>query len=166
VAYTVSEKVLARNLRRQTWDSRLSDILDGLQQGRSLEDIGSEYGVSRQRVLQIIKRAGVDSVYALKDKRGRKPEICKVCSGEYPYGRYRDHIAEAGHRYMHMTGGRSHDHAAVIADYKSGMRGREIGQKYGFAPEYTYRILSIYGIKPDGGFYRGKRKMRSGPRKP
>lgn len=114
----------------------------------SLEQVGLRFGVSRQRVQQILTQFGYPT-------RNLRPAlvICKMCGEAYPHGAYEAHRAAAGHKFMKpVTRMPQAQIDAVVADYLAGMRGQDIADKHGLGyQEHVYRVLKLAGIEPDRG---------------
>ena len=141
-------------------------ICDMYRSGMTLAAIGGEFGITRERVRQILRRAGVPSA-------GRRPS----CRAKVTKAHVKQMIAlapamsvrEIAERlglnrqnvYTHLckngvkakVGKRQcrpdtiERAFAIAADYKSGMKTREIAGKYGTQQATIYRFLKVANVK-------------------
>jgi hypothetical protein len=54
-------------------------VIERYQELRNLERTGREFGITRERVRQIVNRAGISTARQLKPKSEKKPRLCKEC---------------------------------------------------------------------------------------
>jgi len=54
-------------------------VIERYRQLRNLERTGREFGITRERVRQIVNRAGIATGRQLKPRPERKPRLCKEC---------------------------------------------------------------------------------------
>ncbi len=55
------------------------EVIERYRQLRNLERTGREFGITRERVRQIVNRAGITTGRQLKPRTERKPRRCKEC---------------------------------------------------------------------------------------
>lgn len=106
--------------------------------GRSLQSVGEEHGVSRQRVNQIVKRmVGAVSL------RSKTPTIidCPAC-GQFEVPRssspWKDHLKEAGHPPSTRKG--LAQKARIVQMYRSGMSGPQIASALGWSEAQASKV--------------------------
>jgi len=57
-------------------------VIARYQELRNLERTGQEFGITRERVRQIVNRAGISTARVLKEKPARPERLCKECGAE------------------------------------------------------------------------------------
>lgn len=123
-----------------------------LQDKLTLEELGMRYGVSRQRMHQLLKSIGIVGYeYRFLRAKEQKFATCKVCDQTYPRtdrwrGGYRTHCTKAGHpaRISKETWAKTQ---LIVADYLAGMKNKDIAVKYGMRHvEYVYRYLNYCNL--------------------
>jgi transposase len=124
------------------------------------EQIGEKYGVSRERVRQILVATGVDTKELLHRKSlatgaAYQPRTCAICGNPLPLRAELDagtgeswssHVNRLHHRLMNLgkrsTPEENAKRAAIVVDYLAGMREKDIRAKYGVtATTVTYALL-------------------------
>ncbi len=90
-----------------TWlDVRNDDIVVRLHRGvETYEQIGQRFGLSRERVRQIGRNAGIDRNHQYPPNRPRsiRGNDCRECGQRIPQGQMRSHRTFAGHAFKHGT---------------------------------------------------------------
>lgn len=138
---------------------------------RTFAEIGRMFGVTRERVRQLVAATGVDtkalnlervraqSVIYNPDLRPMKP--CTVCSKDYQEGRYDAHLRKAKHPRMDTLEWAA-KRAAIAQDYAAGMLIREIIAKHGVNAPAVNRARREAGIplRRPGGFLHGRESIR------
>jgi len=147
-------------------DDRVVRVVAMFKGGATLQAIGCEFGLSRQRIEQILRKAGVagrghvgtkrapswvklDEIRSLAESGLSAKQIAASIGDTYAnvirVARFNDIRIERSKRVAHEeTVGRAF---AVAADYKSGMLSREIAEKYHLKYiEEIYRLLKIAGV--------------------
>ena len=124
------------------------------------EQIAERYGVSRERVRQVLRQAGAD-ITTLKHERlvavGKKyqPRTCAVCHrpitslAERDAGvgeTHKEHVAKYHYPLMNLgtrsTPESNAKRAAIVVDYLAGMKEHDIQAKYGVeGTTITYALL-------------------------
>jgi hypothetical protein len=66
-----------RNVAMRKADPEL--VIERYVELRNLERTGREFGITRERVRQIVNRAGISTGRQLKPKPEKKPRLCKEC---------------------------------------------------------------------------------------
>lgn len=66
-----------RNMAMRKADPQL--VVERYLQVRNLERTGREFGITRERVRQIVNRAGISTARQLKPKPERTARLCKEC---------------------------------------------------------------------------------------
>ncbi len=152
-----------------TGDCREKLMRDRYLGGETLEAIGQAFGVTRERVRQILRRTGCPSL-------GMRPEHCRsVVTPEVEAEIVR--LGQAGHtpgeikaalglsannvfQYLTRHGikaprtikprapGTVAKAHAIAADYQAGLKTSEIAEKYGTQQPSIYRLLRIAGVEP------------------
>lgn len=136
--------------------------------GETLQQIGDDYGLTRERVRQILRKTNVDSL-------GHRPEHCRQAH-ELTANELRavelyqkdmspaEVKAETGVSHAHLYAAlkrlsiprkgaghwlRKAEDADVVALYIAGVKPAEIAERLGFAhATYVYRYLARAGVKP------------------
>jgi hypothetical protein len=54
-------------------------VIARYQELHNLEKTGREFGITRERVRQIVNRAGISTARILKEKPAKPPRLCKEC---------------------------------------------------------------------------------------
>lgn len=111
--------------------------------------IAAHFGISRERVRQILKREL--GITRHRYKRYNVP--CPVCSEPYTQGQYRAHARAAHHAFTPATEAKR---KAVAALYLSGSTGTNIAVALDLYVSDVYRMLDISGIprRKIGGYVR------------
>lgn len=139
------------------------------QGGKTLQQIGDKFGVSRERVRQILRKAGVPTeghrpehrrssvawrkeaeVVALA-RRGNPLSDIAIAVGDCPMN-VRTVLKHYGIKVPRKRRGPKPETVeaawAVAADYRAGMKGPEIAEKHGIAQPQIYRLIAMVGVKP------------------
>lgn len=160
-----------------TGDCRELQMRDLYLGGATLEEIGGQFDVTRERVRQILRHTGVPSL-------GYRPEVCRTAVTPQieaeilrlaRLGKTQGEIADELEINRQNVSVYLRQHGvsvprakrgfrpetiikakAVAADYLAGLTTREIADKHGTHQPTIYRFLRIAGVQP----------MRGAPRKP
>lgn len=127
---------------------------------RTMTSVAAEYGLSRERVRQLLARQGVTG-RSLPRTALEQQETCSLCSGAYRPGLYRAHVAAARHRFNPPGRSGPADEArdlAVAAAYRSGSSARDLAASLGLAVAAVYVILHRAGLWPRGPRPRNRRR--------
>lgn len=133
---------------------RNNEIIRRVMEGRgsvSLQDIASEYHLTRSRVQRIVGDAGI-SMRAMK-RAQRKPVrvICGQCGLTYPKGTYAQHCDASGHRRLTPPGEKVERNRQVVDLYVSGgYNTSEIAEYFEVPQPVVTRILHRSGIRATG----------------
>lgn len=132
--------------------TRDEHILLLISMGRTLEEIGQVYNISRQRVHQIIQRNGVASVKDIRESRshGTRYLECKTCNISYPKGTFYEHVVLDEHIEARQSNYRAKWENLINDYYNSDMTIYEIATKYHVPhTENIYTILANSGLQTD-----------------
>lgn len=132
--------------------SRDERMLELVRSGKTFTEVGREYGMTRERVRQILKAAGLtrDEIHALILARHPKPEPpthkhCALCGNDIPVEDWASHRKAGVHRWTRID----HNKAlfeAVRDDLLAGMRPTAIVAKHHIFPYVIQRVRFKYGI--------------------
>jgi len=117
----------------------------------SLQDIATEYGLTRSRVQRIVGDAGI-SMRAMK-RAQRKPVrvLCGQCGLTYPKGTYAQHCEAAGHRRLTPPGEKIERNKEMVDLYVlGGYNTSEIAEYFEVPQPVVTRILHRAGIRATG----------------
>lgn len=126
---------------------------------RTLEDIASEHGITRERVRQLAKRLGVSRNYKpvpARIRRGRR-RPCKTCGAAVRDGQMRSHRVMVGHTITANATVTARDLRLIREFYIRGLGYRGIGEALGLGPmPIKHHVLSM-GLTPHatGHYQRG-----------
>jgi hypothetical protein len=73
-------------MTHQSWPPPKVDhqkVIARYQEVHNLAQVGREYGLSRERVRQIVNRAGISSARIVKPKPARPVRTCKQCGAQF-----------------------------------------------------------------------------------
>jgi Mor family transcriptional regulator len=112
------------------------------QAGARAFELAAKYGVSRQRVQQILNARGVESVRHPLPERER---TCLVCGQTYT-GLYPAHMRTAQHPHHAGIAKMSPRTEAMAAEVAAGGDVREIAERYGVRPITVYRAANVSGV--------------------
>lgn len=126
------------------------------EQGMTLQAIGDQYGLTRERVHQILRGNGIDTT-AVRGERAeaaearrieRKTKTCPTCGERVPPFQQRTHRRDAGHppRYGTRTD-MGLRYGEIVFDYEAGMLDRDIMAKYGITQSAISRALISRGLR-------------------
>lgn len=142
--------------------TRNQELIQAYQAGMSMAELGAKFGITRQRVSQIMKRNGV---YVAPSRRGRKPtdpaltqkyvaEAVKLGSktkAAEVFGVSADTIGRALRKSgVKLSVGKFSDEkvrADIIRRYESGERLREIAESYGTRAQHVNTLLRKWGVE-------------------
>lgn len=115
-----------------------------------LREVGAIFGVSGQRVQQIL----IENGYQLrgKGKPARSPRIktCLVCGKKYEHGSFQEHSKRENHKQSTRVEENQGRNSQMLREYfDSGLTTAKISEKYGVPQPYIYRILKYRGLKPN-----------------
>lgn len=133
--------------------------------GKTMEEIGAHYGVSRQRICQILQRNGVSTAGA---RRGRKPadpaklaayaqEAITTGSKKQAAEKFGVSVDTIG-RAMRFAGvslrstkfATEDTRADIVKRYLAGERLRVIAESYGTRAQHINSLLRRWGVEPQG----------------
>ncbi len=122
-----------------------------IEDGDTLHAIGESYGRTRERIRQIITKAGVASPYELRAARIKAkreaPRLCRVCGESYPSGKGREHYSAGAHlKLRYGTRIDSERWEGWAADYASGMKVADIMSKWNVNQTSIMRSVDAHGI--------------------
>lgn len=143
-------------------------IISRLKAGETYASVAADFGVTRQRVDQIAKKAGLRLGYRPEVFRkapiwGRIDEAKSLAAQGYSVTQIALQVQDSkanvynalkavGVKTLKTKRQRNPDTIAkafaIAADYKSGMRGADIAAKYGIWQPTIYHFLRIAGVKP------------------
>jgi hypothetical protein len=141
---------------------RDAEILKEYQTGMTMAELGAKHGITRQRISQIFKRAGV---VVAPSRRGRKPvdaalsqayvaEAVKLgnkVQAAQKFGVSPDTIGRALRRAgISLRVGKFTDakvKADIVSRYESGERLREIAESYGTRAQHVNSLLRKWGVE-------------------
>lgn len=151
-------------------NERLAKMKKMYADDHTLQQVGDEFGLSRERVRQILSGAGVETrdagprpqteltktekkIAKLYDK-GEKSPSDLMMEYDITYYSLRRILKRAGVDLKpkgYFVRGPEYDKAdEVVRDYKAKMKIKDIAKKYGFpAPTKVYQILRRKGIEPN-----------------
>lgn len=169
VLAAVSRAALRNELPPRPVSDRHAVILARFEGGETLQQIGDDFGITRERVRQIVKKEGgkargkgnrrrtvpvwskLDTVRRLAADGLSIPEIAAAIgdSGQ----NIRNACLKSG---ITVSRGKRKITPAVVerafdiaADYKAGISGSKIARKYGIPAPTIYRFLRVAGVNPD-----------------
>jgi len=150
-----------------TPQERVDDCLAMLQGGATLEECGQKWGITRERVRQILlKEAGVvaGEIRTARMTRLRAmmgPRLCPYC--KKPYQTNDGHFSRGNHRFSARQENRTPAHIAedanIAADYDAGLTYDAIVAKYDVDNPRITRALRWNGLEPDRRI--AQRKLRT-----
>lgn len=142
--------------------TRNQELIQAYQTGMTMAELGAKFGITRQRVSQIMKKHGV---YVAPSRRGRKPtnpeltqkyvaEAVKLGSKKKAaevFGVSPDAIGRALRKSgVKLSVGKFSDEkvrADIIRRYESGERLREIAESYGTRAQHVNTLLRKWGVE-------------------
>jgi uncharacterized protein (DUF433 family) len=141
--------------RGEQWERRYRN-------GETLEAIGNDYGVSRERVRQVLVKMGVDTKAIIRERAERRvaerptERLCHLgCGQMLPLDGQRGEMFSKETWYAHRRANHpwikpadAAKHEAVVADYDTGMKQKDLTAKYHCAPSLVYRALRYAGRGP------------------
>jgi hypothetical protein len=131
--------------------SRNAEVVEAVKAnpGVKLIEIGQMFGISNQRVSQIINRAGIRRIQpGRKNIQATKYLQCEICSFFYEQGDYEAHCEEAQHDPEPVSNGhRPHTRGKI--DWK------EIGAYLNEHPEVTTTAMAKELGVSRGGLFKG-----------
>lgn len=143
---------LTRSVLQKT--ERNAEIVRRVVDGRgevSLQDIATEYHLTRSRVQRIVADKGI-SMRTIK-RAQRKPSrmICGQCGLPYPKGTYAQHCEAAGHRRLTPPGEKIERNQEIVDLYlNGGYNTSEIAEYFGIPQPVVTRILHRNNIRAAG----------------
>jgi hypothetical protein len=108
--------------------------------------VAHEFGISRERVRQILKREGIDSL-----RHAVEPRVltCDICGAGYVEGGYTKHARAARHvigKGSARRRGASDRTRAMATEYAQGGDAREIASRYGVTRGTVYSAgITVFG---------------------
>lgn len=131
-------------------DARLDDLVGLITAGETLEAAGQKYGITRERVRQLLRTVGIEASkvrQARYDRIAAIPLTCRFCGKEYLAADKTSHFARGNHRFMVRQ--RSPEQIvqdrAIIVDYEAGMLTRDILAKHKVAATRITRAFEWEG---------------------
>lgn len=129
-----------------------------IQQGATLEQLGEVFGLTRERVRQILVKANREMPIVGRAERRRSAleayqnaeMVCSSCGETFIRKDVRTHYRKGTHRWKRNLHKRKPEEiardAAIVADYDAGMVVNQIMEKHDLpAPTYIYRALKWNG---------------------
>lgn len=121
------------------------------------KQIGERYGISRERVRQVLRRAGVDTRQSLHERwlvvaKSYQPPCCPRCHEPYGDETWLEHRSRAHPTMRPEWTARD---KAIAADYAAGMRVEDIRAKHRCQPSAITRAITRQGVpfrRPNGHF--------------
>ena len=132
--------------------SRDARIIELARAGKTYTEIGREFGITRERVRQLLKIAGLsgDEIHALVAARHVKPVVthkhCALCGNDIPVEEWAAHRKEGVHRGTRFGLHHRERFEAVAADLRAGMKIKDICAKHGIFPSEVRRVRQTFGI--------------------
>ena len=137
---------------------RNAEILARLELGiDSYQEIGEDYGITKERVHQIGKRAGYDRHHQYPPNRPRmgKTNTCKDCGERVQSGQMRNHRLVSGHPLKAGTR-TTLGHVVLLREYyERGLGFLAMGQATGLPP-----MTVKYHLKRMGTQFRARRRAQ------
>ena len=133
-------------------EQRLDDLLDLQAMGWTLEQMGAKYGITRERVRQILDKAGSSQMEVRAARMARLraiPRTCRYCGKQYMAND--NHFAKGTHVGVLMypkNPQKVAEDKQIVADYDAGMKTLEICKKWGCNPHRISRALFYAGREP------------------
>jgi DNA-binding CsgD family transcriptional regulator len=120
-----------------------------VQSGLTLQETGAQFGLSRQRVQQVLGEHGYPT------RRPPQGIVCATCGQRYPRGDSKAHRATPEHRRMISRPGQTEKfperNQDIVRRYLAGERTQDIAERYGIVQPSIYTIVRRHGVKPDRG---------------
>ena len=161
--------IRGRNARKRQQDGRIPRIMEMRKEGATLEQIGEEFGITRERVRQLVVKAGLTKEFA---ERPPTPFEVQVFE-EYKAGASIDFVASKlgicsatarswlvkygyeirpSRKRLKQRAERDRLAAQIAERYHAGENTGDIAKAFGFSqPAQIYRYLALAGTKPTRG---------------
>lgn len=145
---------------------RIASIMAMRAEGKSLEQIGAVLNVTRERVRQLVVRAGLSDEFAKRPRSAEQLAILReyadglnlnataeklgVSTGMVKKWLIQESIAiRPSPKFPRRNVKTTENAERAAALYRKGLKGREIAETLGLnAPEQIYRLLAMSGVKP------------------
>ena len=98
-------------------------VIERYQELRNLEKTGREFGITRERVRQIVNRAGISTARVLKPKPEKPERLCKECGAQV-------NSSHALYCETHRKEKHKRRYRAIKADPEKYAHWRELLKKY------------------------------------
>ena len=148
--------VLTKNVLAKT--DRNDEIVRRVINGRgsvSLQDIATEYHLTRSRIQRIVGDAGISMRQMKRAQRKPIRVACRQCVETYPKGSYTQHCQIAGHRRLTPPGEKVERNAAVVDLYvNGGYNTSEIAEYFAVPQPVITRLLHRNGVRAQGRRHR------------
>jgi len=153
--------------RRSAPDERIPKIMEMRKAGMTLEEIGTEFGITRERVRQIVVKAGLQSEFAYRPPTRKELDVYD----EYRNGASLNYVAgklgvgpetarkrliaanipiRPSTRKVRINEERDRKAREVVERYKSGESTKDIARAMGFKnPQQIYHYLGLGGMRPN-----------------
>jgi len=105
----------------------------------NLERTGREFGITRERVRQIVNRAGISTARILKPKPLKPPRLCKECGGTV-------NSIHALYCETHRKEKHKRRYRAIKSDPEKYAHWRELLKKYDKRRKERERETSVAGV--------------------
>lgn len=140
-------------------EARLDDWLEMAAAGFTLEQMGRKYGVTRQRVAQILHGAGVNLHDAKAARRVAAKQAydntqvsCPFCGGTYLQKDKSHHFRGGTHKFKRFQSRRPAAEVArdseITSRYEQGQKVLSIAKEFNIALPMVYRALRWNGVEP------------------
>lgn len=137
--------------QRPEGDTRAADMLAMAREHKTFTEIGLKHGVTRERVRQILQKAGAtkDDLHQLVAARPTKKDAterpCPICGEMIALDHGASYRAHRKAKHPWITPENAAKYVAMAADYEAGMKERDIKTKYHCTAGLIYRALRYVG---------------------
>jgi len=140
-------------------EARAARIRELAESGVTFTAIGVEFGVTRERVRQILRKMGLDPTEIARARRTANREanrfvVCPYCGETYERGHGKEHMRRGSHLGMRLK--YPERTAAIVADYQAGMKLSEFRAKYGVGATTVYWALRRTGHQNNRNVHHGR----------
>jgi predicted transcriptional regulator len=147
-----------RKRGQKPWDDRNKAVVAAYRAGRTMQSVADEFGITRERVRQIVTRNGGAFYKANSHKHGDVTKVCRYCGNEFTVA-YKFRNIRPWHCGMECAGmarRKVTSSIEAIELYCSGLGFVEVGKRIGLSTMAVYRrvkrerpdIIRSSGPKP------------------
>lgn len=111
-------------------------MIELMEDGGTLRSVGEEFGITRERVRQILVKVGYTNRYNWV--KSKKPRTCPLCGDTYIGVTFQQHARDAAHSGHPVAYAR---YEAIGADYRAGMLLKDLMEKYHCKQPTIYRAV-------------------------